>query len=270
MASGAYPAVRADRPEAFLKLLGAGEIALGGALLLPDRPGRPGRAGPDGLLRRPARRLLAHPGHARGRQHPRPPAQGIAIAKDSWMFGAGAPWSSTPFCRVRTTCARPPPTASRGRGRRRRRRRPGRGARTWFSRAKTATAETTHHAVEAAKTAKDEHGPQVAAALSTAGAAVADKAGQLREAAAETAKTSTARKSTAALTSVARVAAPTRPSSSRVRRRQGRRLPPAGRPRRSAAAGDAGRQGRAAARGRHRQGRCRFATTAADGARAAP
>jgi hypothetical protein len=88
MASGAYPQFDKVDHKLFFKGLAAAETALGAALLLPIVP--PAAAGlglaaySGGLLgmywRTPAL-------HRDG--DPRPTPEGIAIAKDSWMFGIG-------------------------------------------------------------------------------------------------------------------------------------------------------------------------------------
>lgn len=88
-AAGAYPIFKDMEPKTFVKLLGAGETALGVALLVP--PLVPaglaglGLAGFSGALlgfywRSPA---LHEPGN------PRPTQQGTPMAKDIWMFGIG-------------------------------------------------------------------------------------------------------------------------------------------------------------------------------------
>lgn len=88
MASGAYPFLRKVPPATFAKGLAAGEIALGGALLVPIVP-----AGLAGLaLVGFAGSLLGMywrtPGmHEEG--SPKPTMQGAPIAKDVWMLGIG-------------------------------------------------------------------------------------------------------------------------------------------------------------------------------------
>lgn len=88
MASGAYPFLGKVKPALFLRGLGAWEVALGTALLVPVVPvgvaglALTGFAG--GLLglywRTPG---MHEPGD------PRPTQQGTAIAKDLWLFGMG-------------------------------------------------------------------------------------------------------------------------------------------------------------------------------------
>lgn len=202
LAAGAYPQLERINPRTFQKLVGAGEVALGGALLLPIFP-----AGLVGLgLMGFSGALLGvywrTPGmHEEGSI--RPTHQGIAIAKDSWMFGAGAALVLDAFFQgahdlrkdkapssdeTRAAVAAGAASAAGAVG-------------SWLNKAKTATAEGTHHAVEVAKTAKDEHGPQVAAALSTAGSVLADKAASAVEAA-KTAKDEHGPQVAAALSSV--------------------------------------------------------------------
>ena len=88
MAVGAYPMLAKVGHQPFFKALAVGEIALGGALLLPIVP-----AGLAGLaLTGFSGALLGMwwrtPGmHAEG--SPRPTPQGLPIAKDVWMLGIG-------------------------------------------------------------------------------------------------------------------------------------------------------------------------------------
>ena len=88
MAAGAYPAFQKIPPAQFVKLLSAGEIALGTALILPVVPTALAGAGlaafSAGLfglyLRTPGMR---QPGSLR------PTQQGSGLAKDVWMLGIG-------------------------------------------------------------------------------------------------------------------------------------------------------------------------------------
>ena len=88
-ASTAYPQFQEMEPQQFAKLLGAGEVALGAALLAPMVPSTVaglGLAGfGTGLLG-----LYARVPGLREEGGIRPTEQGIAIAKDSWLVGAGA------------------------------------------------------------------------------------------------------------------------------------------------------------------------------------
>lgn len=89
MAAGAYPFLKGVEPQKFVRLLSAGEIALGTALLLPVVPTALAGMGLAGFasglvgmyLRTPD---LHEPGSLR------PTEQGTAIAKDSWMVGIAA------------------------------------------------------------------------------------------------------------------------------------------------------------------------------------
>jgi hypothetical protein len=88
MAVSAIPALKRFEPSAFARLLSGAEIALGVALLLPIVPSAVAGAGlvafSGGLLRL----YWATPGmHEPG--DPRPSQQGIPLAKDVWLFGAG-------------------------------------------------------------------------------------------------------------------------------------------------------------------------------------
>ena len=88
MASSAYPQMESMEPRTFTKLLGAGEVALGGALLAPFIS--PGLAGLG---------LTAFSGGLLGMYFKipsmteadgiRPSHQGLALAKDSWLLAMG-------------------------------------------------------------------------------------------------------------------------------------------------------------------------------------
>lgn len=88
MATGAYPFLGKMKPQDFVRLLGAGEVVVGSALLLPVVP-----SGVAGLL------LTGFSGGLLGlyiktpgmRQEGslRPTHQGIPLAKDSWLLGIG-------------------------------------------------------------------------------------------------------------------------------------------------------------------------------------
>jgi hypothetical protein len=87
-ASGTYPFLKGLEPQQFIKLLSAGEIAIGALLLAPVVPtavaGAALTAFSGGLLglylRTPGMRK---PGSLA------PTEQGLAIAKDSWLLGIG-------------------------------------------------------------------------------------------------------------------------------------------------------------------------------------
>jgi hypothetical protein len=88
-ASGTYPFLENVPPEQFAKLLGASEVGLGGALLMPLVVGD-GLAGlgltafAGGLLG-----LYAKTPGLRQEGSIRPTQDGTAIAKDSWLAGIG-------------------------------------------------------------------------------------------------------------------------------------------------------------------------------------
>jgi uncharacterized membrane protein YphA (DoxX/SURF4 family) len=87
-ATGAYPVLARLKPADFVRLLAAGEITLGAALLLPVVPAAVAGAGlvafSGGLLGLYART----PGmHKEG--SPFPTHEGIPLAKDAWMLGIG-------------------------------------------------------------------------------------------------------------------------------------------------------------------------------------
>jgi hypothetical protein len=88
-ATTAFPELQDTPPEQFAKMLSAGEIALGAALLTPFVPtGIAGAAltGFAGLL---GRLYWRAPGmHDEGSV--RPTQQGTTIAKDVWMFAIGS------------------------------------------------------------------------------------------------------------------------------------------------------------------------------------
>jgi hypothetical protein len=88
-AAGAYPVFKDVEPKTFLKLLGAGETALGATLLLPVFP-----AGLAGLgLAGFSGALLGFYWRTPGMHEPtdpRPTQQGTPFAKDIWMLGIGA------------------------------------------------------------------------------------------------------------------------------------------------------------------------------------
>ncbi len=88
MAAGAYPVLGKLEPQQFAKLLAAGEITLGAALLAPVVPtalaGAALTAFAGGLLGM----YLRTPG-LRKEGSLAPSHEGIAIAKDVWMLGIG-------------------------------------------------------------------------------------------------------------------------------------------------------------------------------------
>lgn len=87
MGSGAYPVLNKIEPKLFLKVLAAGEITVGAALLLPVVP-----AGLAGLA------LIGFSGALLGMyvrtpgvhdKYLRPTQNGVPLAKDIWMLGSG-------------------------------------------------------------------------------------------------------------------------------------------------------------------------------------
>jgi hypothetical protein len=86
--AGTYPVVKSLEPASFLKLLSAGEIALGAALLLPVVPGLLAGAGLTAFSAGLLGLYLRTPG-MREEGSLRPTQQGLPIAKDVWMLGSG-------------------------------------------------------------------------------------------------------------------------------------------------------------------------------------
>lgn len=88
MAAVAYPFLRSIPPRRFVRLVCAGELALGTALLLPVVPtvvaGTALTAFSAGLLG-----LYLRVPEMREEGSLRPTQQGMSIAKDVWMFGIG-------------------------------------------------------------------------------------------------------------------------------------------------------------------------------------
>ncbi|QYJ05093.1 DoxX family membrane protein [Nocardioides panacisoli] len=88
-AATAYPTVETVPPKTFARLLGAGEIALGGALLAPMVPSVVAGAGLTGFGIGLMGLYARTPG-LRQEGSIRPTEQGVPIAKDAWLVGAGA------------------------------------------------------------------------------------------------------------------------------------------------------------------------------------
>jgi uncharacterized membrane protein YphA (DoxX/SURF4 family) len=87
-ASGTYPFLGKMQPKAYAKALGVGEIAVGGALLLPIVPPMVAGAVLAGFSGALLNVYWNTPGmHEEG--NPRPTVQGTPLAKDVWMFGIG-------------------------------------------------------------------------------------------------------------------------------------------------------------------------------------
>lgn len=88
MAAGAYPFLARLKPKDFARLLAAGEIALGSALLLPVVPAATAGAAltafSGGLLG-----MYSRTSSMRRADGIRPTQQGMGMAKDVWMLGIG-------------------------------------------------------------------------------------------------------------------------------------------------------------------------------------
>ena len=89
MATNAYPVLEKLDSKVFLKVLAAGEITLGAALLLPVVPAAVAGAGlmafSGGLLG-----MYWRTPHLHRENDPRPTQEGVGVAKDVWMFGIGS------------------------------------------------------------------------------------------------------------------------------------------------------------------------------------
>lgn len=88
MASGAYPFLGTLAPKDFVRMLSAGEMTLGAALLLPVVPTVLAGAGLAAFSAGLVGLYLRTPG-MRQPGSLKPTQDGIAIAKDVWMFGIG-------------------------------------------------------------------------------------------------------------------------------------------------------------------------------------
>ena len=88
-AGGAYPFLKRIDPPTFLKVLAAGEIAVGSALLLPVVPAAVAGAALVGFSAGLLGLYARTPGMRRGRFDPRSTPEGLTISKDVWMLGAG-------------------------------------------------------------------------------------------------------------------------------------------------------------------------------------
>jgi len=88
MASGAYPFLGKMDPQQFARLLSAGEITLGAALLLPVVPTALAGAGLAAFAGGLLGMYLRTPG-MRKEGSLAPTQQGIGLAKDVWMLGIG-------------------------------------------------------------------------------------------------------------------------------------------------------------------------------------
>jgi hypothetical protein len=88
MAVVAYPFLRSIPPRRFVRLVGAGELALGTALLLPVVPAAVSGAALTAFSAGLLGMYLRIP-EMRAEGSLRPTQQGMTIAKDVWMFGIG-------------------------------------------------------------------------------------------------------------------------------------------------------------------------------------
>jgi hypothetical protein len=83
-----YPVLNRIKPRDFVKLLSAGEIALGSALLLPVVPAAVAGAGLTAFSAALLGIYARTPGMTK-EDGIRPSQQGTALAKDVWMLGIG-------------------------------------------------------------------------------------------------------------------------------------------------------------------------------------
>jgi len=87
-AAATYPVLSRIKPRDFVKLLSAGEIALGSALLLPVVPAAAAGAGLTAFSAALLGIYARTPGLTK-EDGIRPSQQGTALAKDVWMLGIG-------------------------------------------------------------------------------------------------------------------------------------------------------------------------------------
>jgi hypothetical protein len=88
MASNAIPPLKRIPPEQFAKILSTGEIALGAALLIPFVPSALVGAALAGFSAGLVQLYLKTPG-MRQPGSLKPTQEGIGLAKDVWLVGAG-------------------------------------------------------------------------------------------------------------------------------------------------------------------------------------
>ncbi len=89
MAAGAMPALQRVKPTTFARVLSRSEIAIGAALLVPAVPSVVAGAALCGFSAGLVRLYWATPGMRRAPNDLRPTPEGISLAKDVWLFGAG-------------------------------------------------------------------------------------------------------------------------------------------------------------------------------------
>jgi uncharacterized membrane protein YphA (DoxX/SURF4 family) len=88
MAVGAIPALKRIPPDRFARILSTGEIALGAALLIPFVPSALAGAALAGFSAGLVQLYLKTPG-MRQPGSIRPTQEGLGLAKDVWLLGAG-------------------------------------------------------------------------------------------------------------------------------------------------------------------------------------
>ncbi len=88
MAVGTYPFLDKVDPVAFTRVLSAGEIALGAALLCPFIPNKPAGAGLSAFAAGLLGLYLRTPGMHKPRSLA-PTEEGMGLSKDLWLLGAG-------------------------------------------------------------------------------------------------------------------------------------------------------------------------------------
>jgi DoxX len=88
MATNAIPPLKKIQPEQFARILSAGEIALGAALLIPFVPSALVGVALAGFSAGLVQLYLKTPG-MRPEGSIRPSHEGIGLAKDVWLLGAG-------------------------------------------------------------------------------------------------------------------------------------------------------------------------------------
>jgi hypothetical protein len=89
MAANGFPVVKKVSPATFGQAISTGEIALGAALLAPFVPATVAGAGLAAFGGGLIRMYLKTPGMTQEGSRVRPSEQGIGIAKDVWLLGAG-------------------------------------------------------------------------------------------------------------------------------------------------------------------------------------
>ncbi|HEU4348204.1 MAG TPA: hypothetical protein VFR35_10490 [Actinoplanes sp.] len=100
MASGAYPVLGRLEPQQFAKLLSAGEITLGAALLAPVVPTAVAGAALTAFAAGLVGLYLRTPG-LRKEGSLAPTHEGIGLAKDVWMLGIGVGFVADAIARRR-------------------------------------------------------------------------------------------------------------------------------------------------------------------------